>query len=261
MRKNDLRNGDIIVNRGGYLGVVLKEEEKILYQYIGYDELFEFNDDLTFDDEDYRDGDIMAVYRNNSFLEVDSEDDAPLYERDPEWRRPSKEEMAAKDKELEEKRRREEEEWKKAAEEARKDRISIIAQQFYGNRTVTEIRREEADFFLRGILSPKESLWNTESVERKIVPVPDTENLVIVYDQTQEDEYVKVEFPQRYAADGEEYRERFGEEMKMIVSCAIPEIGFEIHTRCFACRMDETGTLQGLGDDDIGKIVPYFPGR
>ena len=37
MTKKDLMTGDIIVNRGGYLGVVLKEDDKVLYQYIGSD--------------------------------------------------------------------------------------------------------------------------------------------------------------------------------------------------------------------------------
>ena len=79
MTKKDLMTGDIIVNRGGYLGVVLKEDDKVLYQYIGSDSLSDFNDDLTFDDEDYRDGDIMEVYRGISFLDVENNEDAPDY--------------------------------------------------------------------------------------------------------------------------------------------------------------------------------------
>ena len=51
MTKKDLMTGDIIVTRSGYLGVILKDEDKVLYQTIGYDMLSDFNDDLTFDDE------------------------------------------------------------------------------------------------------------------------------------------------------------------------------------------------------------------
>ena len=92
MTKKDLMTGDIIVNRSGYLGVILKDEDMVLYQTIGSDMLFEFNDDLTFDDEDYRDGDIMQVYRGNTFWDVDNDEDAPFYQRDYNWHRPSAEE-------------------------------------------------------------------------------------------------------------------------------------------------------------------------
>lgn len=90
MTKKDLKTGDIIVNRGGYLGVVLLETEIVLYQLIGSDWLDDIKDDLTFDDEDYKDGDVMQVYRNCSFLDIDYNNDEPIYQRDLNWRRPKK---------------------------------------------------------------------------------------------------------------------------------------------------------------------------
>lgn len=93
MTKKDLRTGDIIVNRSGYLGVVILETETVLYQLIGSDFLDDFNDDLTFDDDDYKDGDVMQVYRNCSFFSIDNNEDEPIYQRDFDWRRPTKEEM------------------------------------------------------------------------------------------------------------------------------------------------------------------------
>ena len=92
MKKQDLQTGDIIVNRGGYLGVVLKEQEIILYQLIGSDVLDEFNDDLTFAYDDYREGDIMEVYRGVTFLEDDIMSVPPIYCRNKNWVRPTKEE-------------------------------------------------------------------------------------------------------------------------------------------------------------------------
>lgn len=258
MTKKDLMTGDIIVNRGGYLGVVLKEEDKVLYQYIGSDSLSEFNDDLTFNDENYRDGDIMEVYRGISFLDVDNNEDAPDYQRDPDWHRPVKDEIEAKEKALEEERQQRLEEMRKITDGKNPDSIFIVAQQFYGNRTGTEISKKDINFFLKGILSPELFPGEDKTVDRKIVKIPGTDNLVIVYDQNQENEYVNVVFPAQYAKDGEEYKKRTGREMTMHVSCEIPEIGFKIHTRCFACRIDENGELKSLEDGDSEKYIRCF---
>lgn len=259
MTKKDLMTGDIIVNRSGYLGVILKDEDTVLYQLIGSDSLSEFNDDLTFDDEDYRDGDIMQVYRGNTFLDVDNNEEAPIYQRDYSWHRPSKEEREAYEKALEEERQKNLDEMRKAESGKKDDSIFIIAQQFYGNRTGTEIRRDSINFFLKGILSPILFPGDDKTVERKMVTVPNTDNIVIVYDQNQEDEYVNVEFPEMYKRHAAEYKEHTGREFTMQVSCRIPELDFEIHTRCFACRIDENGELQSLESGDGKMLIEYFP--
>jgi hypothetical protein len=138
--------------------------------------------------------------------------------------------------------------------------IFIITQHFYGNRTGTEVDRNEVDYFLRGEISREHFRpEDIQNVDRKFVCVPGSENIVIVYDQTQEDAYVNVEFPEIYARDGADYLERWGEELKMHVSCEIPEIGFKIHTRCFACRVDEEGVLKSLEKDDYKQFIDYFP--
>lgn len=259
MTKKDLMTGDIIVNRSGYLGVILKDEDKVLYQTIGYDMLSDFNDDLTFDDEDYRDGDIMEVYRDASFLGVDNEEDVVIYQRDYNWHRPSKEEREAYEKSLEEERQKKLAEIRKSTQTEQDNSIFIIAQCFYGNRTGLEIKRTDVDSFLLGYTSSVDLSLTGKTVDRKIVRVPGTDNVVIVYDQNQEDNYVNVKFPEHYKENAKEYKERTGREFTMYVSCSIPEIGFEIHTRCFACRIDDNGELQSLENGDGEKFIQYFP--
>jgi hypothetical protein len=142
------------------------------------------------------------------------------------------------------------------------DKIFIISQHFYGNRTGTEVRRDWIDHFLRGHIS--RDLFGADDikdVKRKVIHVPGSDNIVIVYDQTREDAYVKEEFPETYARRGADYLAQWGEELKMHVSCEIPEIGFKIHTRCFACRMDEDGVLQSLEENDHKRFIHYFPAR
>lgn len=141
------------------------------------------------------------------------------------------------------------------------DRIFIVAQQFYGNRTGTEINRGDINFFLKGILSPELFPGEDKTVDRKIVKVPGSDNIVIVYDQNQEDEYVNVEFPEMFKRHADDYKEHTGREFTMQVSCRIPEIDFEIHTRCFACRIDENGELQSLEDGDGEKLIRYLTMR
>ena len=140
----------------------------------------------------------------------------------------------------------------------RKNYINVIAQQFYGNRTRTQVCEEEMNFFLRGVLSPELFPDEDKIAKRGIVRIPNAEHIVIVYDQNQEDEYVSVEFPAIHARDGERYRERWGEELKMQVSCEIPEISFKIHTRCFACRMSDTGSFEDIQPEDYSIIALYF---
>ena len=138
------------------------------------------------------------------------------------------------------------------------NKIFIVAQGFYGNRTGLEIDRENINSFLRGVLPPEILPNADEIVDRKVVRVPNTENLVIVYDQTQEDEYIHVKFPNFYERHSAEYKEHTGKEMTMYVSCEIPEIGLTLHTRCFACRIDENGEFQSLENGDGQKYIEYF---
>lgn len=133
------------------------------------------------------------------------------------------------------------------------DVIFVIAQHFYGNRTGTKIRRENINSFLKGILDRAPSTGETETVDRKVVKIPGADNVVIVYDQNQEDEYINVKFPER----AKFHKEKYGEDIEMRTSCEIPEIGFKIHTRCFACRVDEAGQLQSLQRED-GEIVMKY---
>lgn len=253
MTKEDLLTGDIIVNRGGHLGIVIKELDTIYYQFIGSDPLDDFGNDLKYIFDDDEDSDIMEVYRYCSFLDIDNEDDIPIYARDPKWHRPTKDEMEMRQKAIKEENEKLHAEWLAQEELRLKDMISIVSQQFYGNRTRTEIKREDVDSFITSKLPGED-----KTVDLKIIKVPHTENIVIVYDQNQEDEYVNIIFPEQCARDGKEYKKHTGREMKMHVSCEIPEIGFKIHTRCFACRIDGNGELQSLEKGDAKMFIDYF---
>ena len=138
------------------------------------------------------------------------------------------------------------------------DLIAIIAQHFYGNLTGTEIRREHINHSLVGNLNPKLFPNDDKDVVRKVIHLPGAEHIVVLYDQTQEDRYVNVSFPECYARDAEEYRKHTGRELKMQVSCVIPELDITLHTRCIACRMNENGEPEDIRPEDFDIVARYF---
>lgn len=267
MTKKDLRTGDIIMNRAGLLGVVLTEKNCILYQVLGNDRLDDFDDNLIFRHDGFRECDIMAVYRDCNFAHVECY--TPDYLRCSRWSRPDEAKRNAYKEKLEQKqlKRRVAEHFEQlriAREErartlTQEDLIEILAQQFYGNKTATEIYKQDINFFLKGILSPELFPGEDCTVDRKYIRLPHAEHIVVVYDQNQENRYVNVEFPELFARENQEYREHCGEDIKMHVSCEIPEIGFKIYTRCFACRINSAGEFESLQPEDYRIIVSYFP--
>lgn len=123
--------------------------------------------------------------------------------------------------------------------ENKENKIYIIAQGFYGNRTATYIEREKVDFFLKGVFSPELFPEEDKTVDRKIVRVPNTENMVIVYDQNQENEFIKKGKTKH-------------------IFCEIPEIGLKLHSRCFACTIDKKCELQNFTSEYKEKMWECF---
>ena len=125
------------------------------------------------------------------------------------------------------------------------DLISIIAQAFYGNRVGTEIRKKNIDRFILGILDNTRPI--TETVDRTIIPIPDIENIVIVYNKHREEKRLK---------DKEEYFKEDGYELKPLAF--IPEKNLEIYSRCIVCRINDEGELESLEEGDYEKFIKYL---
>lgn len=123
--------------------------------------------------------------------------------------------------------------------------IGIIAQAFYGNRVGTEIKKENIDRFILGILD--NSIPINEAVDRTIIPIPNMENLVIVYNKHQEGERLK---------DKEEYFKKDGYDLKPLAF--IPEKNLEIYSRCIVCRINDDGELGSLEEGDYNKFIKYL---
>lgn len=62
--------------------------------------------------------------------------------------------------------------------------ICIISQAFYGNRTGTEIRRENIDRFILGYQTDDFDV--TDPIDRTVIHLPGSDNLVLVYNPKSE---------------------------------------------------------------------------
>ena len=122
--------------------------------------------------------------------------------------------------------------------------INIMAQAFYGNRTETEINKENIDRFILGYQD--NSLEVTEPIDRTIIRIPNTD-IVLVYNKYNEE-------------NSREMKERAMKESNYIVKplAIIPEENIELYSRCIACRMNAHGELESLQDGDFNKLIHYL---
>ena len=123
--------------------------------------------------------------------------------------------------------------------------ILIVAQAFYGNRTITEIREDNIDRFILGYLS--DSLPIKEKIDRSIIHIPGSDNIVLIYNKYQEEKE-------------REFRDRILEEdnTKMKPLAVIPEMDLVLYSRCIACRMNKDGEFESLEDEDFNKFMKYL---
>ena len=132
------------------------------------------------------------------------------------------------------------------------DLMTIMVQGFYGNRTVTEIRPESFDAFMLGYQDAEdfEKMGRKKDIDRTIIPVPGTENVVLVYNKYQEEETLNrlQDFIQKIHRT----------ESRFNPTAVIPESGVVLYSRCIACRINEAGELTSLEKDDCPAVVKYL---
>ena len=92
-----------------------------------------------------------------------------------------------------------------------------------------------------------DSLSVSEKIDRTVVRIPNTENLVIVYNKYEEE---------ARRADKQSYWESDGYELKPLA--VIPQIGLEIYSRCIACRMNQQGQFESLQEQDYDLVMGYL---
>ena len=116
--------------------------------------------------------------------------------------------------------------------------IKVMMQSFYGNRTITEIKEEDFDYILLGILDKQLIPIDKDRVNRSIIHIPFEEYIVIVYNKYQEEEKKK------------------GANITPVVN--IPESNISLFSRCIVCRMNNEGKFESLQTEDFEKFIDYL---
>ena len=132
------------------------------------------------------------------------------------------------------------------------DMMTVLVQGFYGNRTVTSFHPEKFDAMMLGYLDMKvfEKFHDEVQIDRTIIRVPDTENIVLVYNRYGEEERLKE--LQIFIQKIHENKFRFNP------TVVIPEMGIVLYSRCFVCRINENGELISLKEEDCPKVMKYL---
>ena len=123
--------------------------------------------------------------------------------------------------------------------------IVIMTQAFYGNRTGTKIEEKNLDRFILGYQD--ESLPITKPIDRTIVKLPCSDDLVLIYNKHQE--LSRLQEKEKY----------FLEDGYILKPLAIvSELNLELYSRCIVCRMNKQGDLESLQDEDYKKFIHYL---
>ena len=125
------------------------------------------------------------------------------------------------------------------------ERISIISQAFYGNRTGTELRGESIDRFILGYQT--DGVTPRLPIDRSIIRLPGTKKVVLIYNKYFEAEWLE---KKDRALREDNY------EIKPLA--IIPELDLKIFSRCIACRMNDDGKLESIKEEDFCVLDRYL---
>ena len=229
--KSDLRNWDVVEFRNGDLGLVCMENETVILQAGGAEWLDDYSDRLTDISDNGEMFDIMRVYRDSfgsplnffDYCEADI-----MFDRDPSWIRPDEKQRALI------KAQREKSNEEPAAQRAVGETVTVLAQGYYGNRTLVTVKKDRVDREIFGIGysdSDKSCIYLSNEV-------------AIVYSRSGEETCLK-----RMAENRKFERKPL---------CTIPEKNIKLYNTCFLCRVDENGGYTDLKKEDFDLVKEYF---
>ena len=124
--------------------------------------------------------------------------------------------------------------------------ITIMIQGFYGNRVLTEVTEEDFDQIMLGCLDAEWFKKMDKKIDRTIIPLSGTENLVLIYNKYQEEEQL-------------EWAREFCQKREAVLPQAmIPELGLTLFSRCAVCRITPEGKLASLEEGDGLIAIRYL---
>ena len=131
--------------------------------------------------------------------------------------------------------------------ETKREMMYVMFQALYGNRVVFRIPEEDVDMYIQGCMSRKDFNPERNRIDRTIVPLPGTENLVLIYNKYQEEKKLR---------RVEKWRKEEGYEAKPYA--VIPELDLKIYSRPAVCRISPDGKLESLQPEDMEAACKYL---
>ena len=131
--------------------------------------------------------------------------------------------------------------------ETKQEMMYVMFQALYGNRVVFRIPEEDVDMYIQGCMSREDFNPERNKIDRTIVPLPGTENLVLIYNKYQEERRLKRD---------EERLRVTGHEAKPLA--VIPELDLKIYSRPAVCRISPDGKLESLQPEDMEAACKYL---
>ncbi len=131
--------------------------------------------------------------------------------------------------------------------ETKREMMYVMFQALYGNRVVFRIPEEDVDMYIQGCMSREDFNPERNEIDRTIVPLPGTENQVLIYNKYQEERRLK---------RNEERLRVTGHEAKPLA--VIPELDLKIYSRPAVCRISPDGKLESLQPEDMEAACKYL---
>ena len=103
--------------------------------------------------------------------------------------------------------------------------------------SIVTMQREAIDYFVVGYTGIPKRLFAYDKIDRSIVNLPDTKNLVLIYNKYQEEET---------------------KDNKTKPLVFIKENNTMIYSCCIVCRMDDNGNVSSITQDEYNIIEKYL---
>jgi hypothetical protein len=103
--------------------------------------------------------------------------------------------------------------------------------------SIVTMQREAIDYFVVGYTGIPKKLFAYDKIDRSIINLPNTNNLVVIYNKYQEEEI---------------------KNNKTKPFVFIKENNTMIHSCCIVCRMDDNGNVSSVTQEDYNVISKYL---
>ena len=106
---------------------------------------------------------------------------------------------------------------------------------------IVNMPKEAVKYFLVGYTGLPKRLFAYKKIDETIIEIPNTENLVLIYNKYKEEEFLQDK-----------------ENLNIKPLIYIPEKNIKIYTCCIICRLNKDETFSSFKSEDFDKVKKYL---